>query len=367
MFRLTLTLTLTALCLSGCISQQVAEIVDDIDADALEEPLAPPECRFDWPTIVRSASFIHDDWILAAGPDVTGVERLAAGRITPDGIVVEGWIDDLAGLPARFTRLDDGTYVHSSFDGDDASFVWFDLRDPLRPVPLRGVSVGGVGVAGEPRAPIVQGAAVAICVGDALWSSDGRDTPRLTAARLCEAERDGVTYGAGGSITWRHQRGNLVPTFQAMAPTTSGFQTDQDHGFNPSGNSQYGDIVRAHMGTHRAVVEVENRRRFWVVTLGADRDAGVPRLASTDFALDDDAVLGVGSRALWLAGEAHARGVDLTDPNRPTLMFELGLGAGEVAPRLLDTGAGHVAIRGRDGAARVVPRTGGAPLALLCR
>lgn len=374
MVRTALTLAapaLFALGLSGCISRQVALVIDEIEADgsppAVEDPLAPPpECALEWPVVVRSASFLHDDWILAAGPDADGVERLAAGRITAAGIVAEGWVDALAGLSADFTRVADGSYVHSAFEGDEASFIWFDLSDPRRPTPLHGISVGGARASDAPHVPMIRGNAVAICVGDALWTSDGRGEPVLLSAPPCDADRDGVSYGRGAAVAWRHQRGALVPSFQAMVPAAQGFELDQDHGFNPSGNSQFGDIVRAHVGARRVVVEVENRRRFWVVTVGADRDAGAPRLASAQFTLGDDAILGVGSRALWLAGEANARGVDLTDPNQPTLMFSVALGVGSIAPRLLDTSDARIAIRGRDGAARVVARAGGAPLPLRC-
>lgn len=344
-----------------------AAAVGDAEAPAPIEPVEPPPaCAPAWPTVVRSASVIADDWILVAGPDEQGEARVAAGRLTADGVVAMGWVDALAGQPADFSATDEGTHLHRAFADDEAVFTWFDLADPLRPEVIRAVSVGMAPAAGHPTGAAVMGSAAAFCVDQTLWIGDGRAEPEHRAAHACEVERDGLAYSDGGLVAWRHQQGNAVPAFQVFEVTTGGLELVRDLGFNPTGVSRYGDLVRGWMGAQRAVIEVENRRRQWIVTIGADRAAGTPSLTSVQIDLRDDAILGVGGRALWVAGEQVARGVDLTDPSAPAPLFEIDLGEGDAAPRLFDATDDWVVIGGRDGAVRITARAGGVPLPVRC-
>ena len=196
---------------------------------------------------------------------------IQAWEATAQRLVPKGDLPALDGAPgdrglAHLRELAPGLYVRLVTGADGQARVdAVDMTSPRSP-QLR----GSVFVGPAPGAFAVAQGRVHVCAGEdlALIGFGEPDSPTLdlTTSAFCRPS-DGRAAEGAAAISFRHGQGALVPAYQLYLARGDGLEQVFDHGFNPSGAHQYGDVVGLAIGARRAIVDVQNVRNFFLIDL----------------------------------------------------------------------------------------------------
>lgn len=227
--------------------------------------------------------------LIAGRPDHKGLARLRS--IGPGAWV--RLVSDVEG----FGFLD----VIDISDADGPRFRW---RLDLGPNPeVFAVAAGRVHVC-------VNGQLAIVPIDGANEAPSSLEGPE---SKACEPS-DGRAGDGTALITFTHGEGAQVPVFRLFLANGETLEQVVDHGFNPSGSHQYGDVVGAAIGPRRAIIDVQNTRNFFLLDL--EHTAG--------WIYDAELDVGPSARMLgfvddWLLFEedARLRAYDLSDPLAP--------------------------------------------------
>ncbi|MFN3200256.1 MAG: formylglycine-generating enzyme family protein [Bradymonadia bacterium] len=130
--------------------------------------------------------------------------------------------------------------------------------------------------------------------------------------RMCEG--DGVAPGQAYAVSWTHQQGNHIPSFQVWGFDAGWPYNRRDFGFNPSGVHRYGDIVSAAVSESRLVVDTQSDTYSWVLELTPNEAIiNAPAMPLSG----DEVLLGVERQLAFYADGADLIAIDLAEPAQP--------------------------------------------------
>lgn len=279
------------------------------DAPATDPPDSSPPCTPE-PFVVdhpESVTRVGDALYIALEDGRVLRAPLGETRVywPPDVPALAGIHDD-RGL-ARLLPVAPDLYVRRVQRGDVGRVEFLDVTADGG-LALRSSTV----VPGTTDAMAVADGRVFLCSGEATVSV-GPDEPVVSpsggdACAAADAHVGGGRYL--GRI--RHGRGNLVPSYAVFEMSASGARGLMDHGFNPGGNHQYGDVVALFLGQRRGLVDVQNTHNYFGLDLTGETGG---HIYDTLLSLAPGATLISTARDLaWVATEGQIRTFDLETP-----------------------------------------------------
>jgi hypothetical protein len=155
-----------------------------------------------------------------------------------------------------------------------------------------------------------------VCVAGSLHELRPDGIERSFGTPLCDPH-DGWATAGNTLMAYDVGAGIQVSTFRLDTFEDRRIQGQINHGFSPNGVHRYGRIVDLKMGPQRALVDVDSVREFWIVDTREDAPQHLyqqPLPVQANWRL-----LAVPQTEVFFDTGGAIVGIDLTDPNRPTL------------------------------------------------